>query len=522
MLMANRFKALTFTLVLFSFSVVLCAQPIDSTNQSKVILPPNEQLHVEKHGYFISNITDLRTNKNNNGYLKIENEKYSLIFKDSLVQFAYSLFKVTNNDTGNLKPLEIQIEKFRVFASTKKNIDEAQLYIKATFKDKSDVAGKILYTFERTLNYKKQTQPNFLGNFIFTAFRLSISNLKTTSSSYKKTYNIDQIPSVKKSIIIPQPLNQISWEHPTYFLSNSVDARIYKESEGELHTGFFNQRVPMELEARLESYMNKLIRYDSSHNKIPLTLYITQFNCKASPMANGTRHSILISGYLKRKDTTNQVVYGLGSQCDTLLESENPLIWPDLIAKCVKNYFAQSPHKLIDTVPRANMHPIPTNVNLHEIRIVKKDLGKHYYSGQKELTRFKDFKVHFESPKDSLIKRQFTIAQSAIVTGRVIGAVGGFFCGYWLGDFLASENNSFKEWYHSSNSKLPLLASKKTMVWTSISATTTGIILELIGHSLLDEAISKYNRSLYRNLSFNISPNFNSSSYMLDLRLNIR
>ena len=141
-------KCFTFIIVFyFSFNLVQ-AQSDSLANKSYVLSKISDSIKLKGKGYYLLKVNDLRTNKKNLGSIKFKSGKQNVITEDSLPDYLSNFIYPNSPLDSNLKPLIINIEKLRTFASTNGNIDQAELYLKMNAQTFQRNTPQTIYNFD--------------------------------------------------------------------------------------------------------------------------------------------------------------------------------------------------------------------------------------------------------------------------------------------------------------------------------------------------------------------------------------
>lgn len=489
---------------------------IENTNLTYAIPTINNTLNISKSGYYLSEVIDLRTNPSNNGSIEIKKTKYSLTLPNGL-PLHVSSFVFPQNNSSNLSPLSVQIEKMKCFASTDSKSDAGQLYIKLHFIDLSN--SRKIKTFENTFNYKKSSKPDFLADFFYTSFRTALLSIK------KKTENNDNLTSntlnysntnTENTYQIPLPSTRIKWNNPTYFLTTIEDNRSYSKNEGGVSIGFFNQMAAAKVDSNLEYYVRSMISDSTAQTKKPLSIQINAFRISEQETDKGELGSIYLSvNFLTDSAGVQYSVFNKIIQLDTINEFDITKYWPEIIKQTLTTLLQS-----FDNQEQKKLSPLSATNSNNEI-VVERFYYKHkFYWQGKELKKLSSFKGVTTTNNDLAINKDFNNSINLIRTGRVLNIAGATLLAYSFIDFLQVEDKSFKNWYKSNtyaSSATSLATDKKLLVYGGLTAIVSSFILRKIGKSKLLQTVGLYNKSLAKKVSLNFVPDIQKQGYLFQL-----
>jgi hypothetical protein len=487
-----------------------------------------EQLNVFKTGYYLSEVLDERENKANNGYVNVKGEKKSLVFASDLPSYLQSFIKVTDEQRKILAPIQLHVEKFKIFANTDSTVDKGQIYIKVKFTE-LDNDFKV-HSFERTVSYNEKPSPDFVGKMVYRVFKMAFLGLKnvsrpkvvttTTSDSTKPMVLVTKSPmstsssSSVRTYVIPLPQLGYTWNNPQFRIGDVKDIRTNTANEGNVLEGFFNLKAQAKLDSGLVKYIGLITKTPEDSSKKTLTLSITSFRFQEKLTALGERGTLLFSAELG-EDSIGQykALFQSDIFVDTTADDDITPAWPAVIAETFQRFLTQFDSAHIDS---AHSTLLASGFQQGEIRVEKQYFPTRYYYGKKKLKSLKAFKAPFELSPDKAALTQYKKARENIYIGRTIFVFGCTVLAYPLLDYLWSEDKSFRNWYKSDDSPL-MVPDKKICLYSGLGLMATGLLFKTAGRAMLDKAIEKHNRGVFKVTSIGFAPDLQNSGWSFQL-----
>ncbi|MBC7389891.1 MAG: hypothetical protein H7329_11805 [Opitutaceae bacterium] len=511
-------KLFTFLFVFyFSFSFAQ-AQSDSLTNKSYILSNITDTIKIKEKGYYLLKINDLRVNKKNLGSIKFKSEKQYVTTRDSLPVYLSNLF-YPQSASDSLKPLIINIEKLRTFASTNGNIDQGELYIKMNAQTFQRNTTVVIYNFERTFTYQKKAKPEFLKTFIFNSLSTSIdilpSKIQTERNKQAISKNPDE-PLNKENIHIINLPERFIASTPGFYVNEVIDHRLDQSNEGNVYQGYFNRNAVAKLDSGLVKYLSTVLKTDSITYKKPATLHVYDFRCNEN-LSNLNEKATFS---FKAKITIDSLqkkyfIHNASVKTDTFIDGDITKLWPQIISKGLLKYFNNFPSEKI-IVPVDSVK----NTFLEEIT-VKQGLKKNYFYQEDELKKLSEFNYIFSKSTDDSLKLIYNRGKILTRTGRSFMGIGAGMFIIPVLDFMRYEGPSLKQWYNDerSNTNGTVWFGKKTLVQSSIAVFASGLLLKWIGKSLITKSVSRYNKAIFEKVSLNLNPNINNSGYTFKLEI---
>lgn len=520
-------------------SSIASSAQTDSLSSTEFFPKVLDSLFISKNGFYLQKVTDVRTNKTNNGYVERDLSKRRLLFNDSLSAYVSS-FIYPGKQHPSLVPLSIQVEKFRLFASSDGKTDNAQIYVKLHYYD--EIAQEKLRTFERTLNFRKKTDPNFIGKVVYDAFRISLSSLRPKTvlrvapvpaavNTENKDINdtvkteviyIPQVPETKNRNVhtIPLASTPFIWSSEEFYLADVKDVRGDQQNVGMVQKGFFSLKAEAELDSGLENYLKKSIASTPSPSKRALTMFVRSFQIKEEQTAYGEENNLMLVAILAYDSSGSTVqVYKNVIELDTTSDKDLTPEWPVMIKKALAVYFqpfeANKTHLALEENVGQNSY-----YNTNEIREEKFGFGDRYFYRGKELKGINDFSNIFKTDADS-INNTFATAKSLRYMGRISMGIGGALLA-WAGvDFLLSEEKSLTKWYNGGDETSTIIKfwNQKTVVNLGTAHLIGGLISNIVSKVVLDKAVRMHNKSLAERVSFRAAPDIYNKGFQFHLHM---
>ena len=517
------------SIALFAFFLLqnfnLFAQKDSLVNVTTVYFPAvTDSLDISKTGYQLVLVKDIRTNKSNNGYLIQKNVKQPLAFKDSLPPYISS-FVFHKKPDNHSKPVTLSIEKFRCFSSTDGKIDEAQLYMKAKFIDENN---QTVHSYERTLNYKKKSQPNFVAKIVFYMVRAAFSGLQnSTTTSYsnaalssgKQASNTQIINKNNLIHKISYPKEKAIWEHPNYYVDKVEDIRCSKRNEGSALVGYFNRKAEVKTDSSLSYFIQNSCTYRTKEGKKPVKMYLKKFECNEDLTSDGERGRLVFSAQLVLDSMQNTYnLYQNSIVIDTTDIQDITPLWPNIVSKALQRYFQDFNLKNI-----SHFESDPKNIDSSEIEVMRYHFRENYFYQNKELTKLRDFERVFSKSPNSEAKLAFKNAQNWIRTGRRGVIIGSALTVYALADYLSMNDKSIKNWYKADpeKSKSWMIEDKKAFLWTGSGFMVLGLVYNLVGKAALSKAIRLHNKTVYEKVTINLEPDLQNRGCIFHMNLQL-
>ncbi len=481
-----------------------------SYNLSKI----TDSINLKAKGYYLLKINDLRINKKNLGSLKVRSLKQTVTTEDSLQVYFQHVFYPRSPLDSNLKPIIINIEKLRTFASTNGNIDQAELYIKLNVQTIQNNNLQIIHDFERTFNYQKISRPEFLKSFIFNSLSISLATMpafiKTIRNKPLNTPKSITTTTPQNIYIIPYPAS-LKFSNPEFYIAKVKDHRLNKSNEGNVYQGYFNRNAIAKLDSGLEKYLLTALSTDSQINKKPATMHVYDFKCQEN-LSNmnenavfSLRANITIDSLEKQYIIHKSIV-----KTDTFLDADITKFWPQIISQGFNKFLINFPSE------KTRIPLDTTKHSLSEEIVIKKTLKRNYYYQDDEIKKLSEFNYIFSKSKDDSLKLIYNRGKILTRTGRSFMGIGAVMFVIPLLDFMRYENPSLKNWYNDEKANINGFG-KKTLVQGSIAIFASGLLLKWIGKSLITKAVSRHNKAAFERLSFNIHSGLNNSGYTFNL-----
>ena len=504
-------KCFTFIIVFyFSFNLVQ-AQSDSLANKSYVLSKISDSIKLKGKGYYLLKVNDLRTNKKNLGSIKFKSGKQNVITEDSLPDYLSNFIYPNSPLDSNLKPLIINIEKLRTFASTNGNIDQAELYLKMNAQTFQRNTPQIIYNFERTFTYQKKTRPEFLKIFIFNSISTSIDKLPSTIKIIKNKQTISANSNVSlnpENIYVISPPAPLKFSNPYFYISQIIDCRLDKSNEGNVYKGYFNRNAVAKLDSGLEKYLFTVLRSDSTTNKKPATLHVYDFRCNEN--LNNLNEESIFS--FKAKITIDSlqkkyIIHKASVKTDTFIDGDITKLWPQIISAGL--------HKYLDNFPSEKTKVTIDSVKstLSEEITIKQTLKRNYYYQEDEIKKLSEFNYIFSKSTDDSLKLIYNRGKILTRTGRSFMGIGAAMFVIPVFDFMRNEGPNLKTWYNDEKSNIDVTVwfGKKALVQSSVAVFASGLILKWIGKSLITKSVLRYNKAVFEKVSFNFNPNINNS-----------